>query len=357
MMTVSHFCRVGEHRRRVLAGPLFAAFALAILAGSAGSAPAATGCSPFGNPPQTLIMNEVPTCAGGTLLGPWNDSDGTARYACLYQPASASASNKLPLLVWLHPSLVTADSIISTNILSFQNSFSLAAGTTGFVVLAPEGRDTTHFYPAPDNEGPGWDNWYRQFSPGTVKVGGVSYPENVDVATIDHFIGVVQAAGAVLNDRTFVSGWSNGSAMSYIYALNRPNVKAIAVYSAPDPFQAFNDPCPQTPVEDHPTTVAEIRVSNPKIQAYQVHNSCDIAGLCPNSEMIISQVANLGGNPDDDVIINDLKQEVGSCDPLCGTDPDGSSSNIPGTTVGSLNHIEWPLTWTEPMLDFLATHP
>ncbi|HXN13764.1 MAG TPA: hypothetical protein VN865_11690 [Candidatus Acidoferrales bacterium] len=263
----------------------------------------------------------------------------------------------MPLLVWLHPSLVTADSIISTNILSFQNSFSLAAGTTGFVVLAPEGRDTTHFYPAPDNEGPGWDNWYRQFSPGTVKVGGVSYPENVDVATIDHFIGVVQAAGAVLNDRTFVSGWSNGSAMSYIYALNRPNVKAIAVYSAPDPFQAFNDPCPQTPVEDHPTTVAEIRVSNPKIQAYQVHNSCDIAGLCPNSEMIISQVANLGGNPDDDVIINDLKQEVGSCDPTCGTDPDGSSSNIPGTTVGSLNHIEWPLTWTEPMLDFLATHP
>ena len=169
---------------------------------------------------------------------------------------------------------MTADSITSTNILLFQNNFSLVSGTTGFVVLTPEGRSTTHFYPAPDNQGPGWDNWYRQFSPGTVKVGSQSYPENVDAATIDHFIGVAQATGTVLTDKTFVSGWSNGSAMSYIYALNRANVNSIAVYSAPDPFQAFNDPCPQTPVEDKPASIAEIRVPNPKIQSYQVHNSC-----------------------------------------------------------------------------------
>jgi len=187
------------------------------------------------------------------------------------------------------------------------------------VVLTPEGRSTTHFYPAPDDSGPGWDNWYRQFSPGIKKIGGQSFPENVDAATIDHFIGVVQASGTVLTTKTFVSGWSNGSAMSYLYALNRPSVNSIAVYSAPDPFQAFNDPCPQTPVEDHPASNAEILVPNPKIQSYQVHNSCDIAGICPNSEMIISQVATLGGNPDVDVIINSLKQQVGFCDPLCGT--------------------------------------
>jgi hypothetical protein len=91
--------------------------------------------------------------------------------------------------------------------------------------------------------------------------------------------------------------------------------------------------------------------------SYQVHNSCDIAGVCPNSEMIISQVATLGGNPDVDVIINSLKQQVGFCDPLCGTDPNGTSSSLPGVSVGTLNHFQWPLTWTEPMLDFLATHP
>lgn len=356
-MRVSQLSHICEVRKLGLALPLFAVVAVAMLAAWPGPAIAAGGCGPFGDPPQTFISNEVPICLGGTRLGPWNDSDGTPRYACLYEPASATTSNPLPLLVWLHPSLVTADSIISTNILFFQNNFSLAAGTKGFVVLTPEGRDTTHFYPAPDNEGPGWDNWYRQFSPGTVKVNGVSYPENVDAATIDHFIGVVQATNTVLIDKTFVSGWSNGSAMSYIYALNRPNVNSIAVYSAPDPFKAFNDPCPQTPVEDHPASIAEISVPNPKIQSYQVHNSCDIAGLCPNSEMIISRVAALGANSDDDVIIDSLKQEVGFCDPLCGTDPDGSSSSVPGITVGSLNHLEWPLTWTEPMLEFLATHP
>jgi hypothetical protein len=354
-MTVGQRFHVREMRKFALAVVSILA-SLAILT-PCGSAGAASGCGPFGDPPQTLVSNPVPLCVGGTLLGPWSDSDGTQRYACEYAPATATTANPLPLLVWLHPSLVTADSITSTNILEFQNSFSLVAGTTGFVVLTPEGRDTTHFYPAPDNEGPGWDNWYRQFSPLTVKVGGQSYPENVDAATIDHFIGVVQATGTVLTNKTFVSGWSNGSAMSYIYALNRSNVRSIAVYSAPDPFQAFNDPCPQTPVEDHPASNAEIRVPNPKIQSYQVHNSCDIAGLCPNSELIISQVATLGANPDEDVIIDSLKQEVGACDPLCGTDPDGSSSNIPGTTVGSLNHIEWPLTWTQQMLEFLAAHP
>jgi hypothetical protein len=349
-MRVTYLVHVREMRRISFALSLVAVVAMLP------SASLAATCGPFGDSPQTLISNPVPICPGGTRLGPWNDSDGTPRYACLYQPAAASRSNPLPMLVWLHPSLVTADSISSTNILSFQNSFSLAPGTTGFVVLTPEGRDTTHFYPAPDNEGPGWDNWYRQFSPRIISVHGQSYPENVDAATIDHFIGAAQATGTVLANKTFVSGWSNGSAMAYIYALNRPNVNSIAVYSAPDPFQAFNDPCPQTPVEDDPSSIAEIAVSHPKIQSYQVHNSCDIAGLCPNSEMIISQVATLGANPDDDVIINDLKQQVGFCDALCGTDPDGSSSNLPGVTLGSLNHIEWPLTWTEPMLDFLAAH-
>jgi predicted esterase len=353
-MTAGHQSYLRERRKVALAVSLFAAIAIVVARPS--SSAAATGCTPFGNPPQTLVSSPVPMCTGGKLLGPWNDSDGTPRYTCLYSPSAASTSNPLPMLVWLHPSSVNADSITSTNILLFQNDFSLAPGTTGFVVLTPEGRSTTHFYPAPDNSGPGWDNWYRQFAPGVEKVGGQSFPENVDAATIDHFINVVQATGTVLTNKTFVSGWSNGSAMSYIYALNRPSVTSIAVYSAPDPFQAFNDPCPQTPVEDHPASNAEILVPNPKIRAYQVHNSCDIAGICPNSEMIISQVATIGANPDVDVIINSLKQQVGFCDPLCGTDPNGSTSSIPGTSLGTLNHIEWPLTWTEPMLEFLAAH-
>src|SRR5271167_1618267 len=68
-------------------------------------------CTPFGNPPQKLIANVVPKCSLGTLLGPWPDSDGTDRYACLYEPPAASSTNPLPLVVFLHPSSVTADGV------------------------------------------------------------------------------------------------------------------------------------------------------------------------------------------------------------------------------------------------------
>ena len=114
--------RVGRHfdvreTRKFALAVYFAA--VAILAAWPSSAAVAGGCTPFGNPPQTLVSSPVPMCTGGTTLGPWNDSDGTPRYACLYQAGAASTSNPLPLLVWLHPSSVTADSITSTNILSF----------------------------------------------------------------------------------------------------------------------------------------------------------------------------------------------------------------------------------------------
>src|SRR5580704_4787740 len=137
-MRAIHLSDIVAPRWFALVSSLLVAVAIATIAASPGSASAAIGCTPFGDPPQTLISDPVPTCLSGTLLGPWYDSNGTPRYACLYEPASASPSNRLPLLVWVHPSLVTADSITSTNILEFQNDFSLAAGTTGFVVLTPE---------------------------------------------------------------------------------------------------------------------------------------------------------------------------------------------------------------------------
>ena len=247
-------------------------------------------CGPFGNPPQALVQNEVPLCTGGKVLGPWSDSDGTPRYACLFTPQSAGPSNPLPLVIFLHPSLTTADSTeTATNWLDFLNSanVSTSPGSPGFILLAPEGRDTAHFYPAPDNEGPGWDNWYRQLNPaGNVSVRGQTYRENVDAATIDHFASEVTSSGIVKNDQIYVSGWSNGAAMGYLYGLSRPSVAAIGVYSAPDPFRAFNDPCPQSPVLQKPATNSEVRISNPGVPTLHIHNDCDIAGICPNGEYL-----------------------------------------------------------------------
>ncbi|HLX37163.1 MAG TPA: PHB depolymerase family esterase, partial [Candidatus Binataceae bacterium] len=196
-----------------------------------------TECTPFGDPPQPLVQNEVPECVGGSVLGPWNDSDGTPRYACLFTPLSASTSNPLPLVIFLHPSLVTADvTETGTNFLEYLNTANVSGNSSklGFILLAPEGRDTDHFYPSPDNVGPGWDNWYRQFSKGPVTVKGTTYPENVDAATIDHFMAQVIGTNMVDTNRVYLSGWSNGSAMAYAYGLARPAIASIAVYSAPN---------------------------------------------------------------------------------------------------------------------------
>src|SRR6202521_2131144 len=193
-------------------------------------------CGPFGDPPAKLIANVVASCADGTTIGPWNDADGTARYACLYQPPAASPSKPLPLIVYLHPSLANADSVRRyTNLLDFLKTANVSNDPSrpGFILLAPQGRNTSHYYPPPDRTGTGWDTWYRQFNPaGAIKAAGKLYPENVDAATIDHFIAAVEATGEVDRNRVYLSGWSNGGAMAYLYGLNRPQIAAVGVYSA-----------------------------------------------------------------------------------------------------------------------------
>ena len=317
------------------------------------------GCTPFGNPPQTLIMNEVPICAGGSVLGPWNDSDGTPRYACLFTPSAASTSNPLPLVIFLHPSITTADTTeTGTNFLEYLNTANVSDDSSklGFILLAPEGRDTTHFYPSPDNTGPGWDNWYRQFNQGPVTVKMHTYPENVDASTIDHFMAQVVGSNMVDTNRIYLSGWSNGSAMAYAYGLARPAIAAMAVYSAPNPYQAFNDPCPQTPVITKPTSNSQLQIFNLGAPTYHLHNDCDIAGICPNGELLMHELLPTGTGVQD-TIINSATAVTNGCLDACGTNPDGDPSNELATTLGTANHVRWPSTWVPALLDFFRAHP
>ena len=125
-------------------------------------------CGPFGNPPAKLIANVVPKCDDGKLIGPWKDSDGTPRYACRYQPPPSTPPKPLPLIVYLHPSLANADSVRRyTNLLDLLKTANVSDDSSrpGFILLAPQGRNTVHYYPPPDHTGSGWDNWYRQFNP------------------------------------------------------------------------------------------------------------------------------------------------------------------------------------------------
>jgi pimeloyl-ACP methyl ester carboxylesterase len=317
-------------------------------------------CTPFGAPPAAIYSNYVPRCPRGVVLGPWKDRDGIARHACVYEPGNVSSAKPLPLVVFLHPSLFPAGILERwTNLLDYLATADLTGDPSrrGFILVAPEGRDTHHYYPPPDASGLGWDNWYRQLSPnGDVTVNGRVYPENVDAATIDHFIAAEEATGKVDRNRVFVMGWSNGGAMAYLYGLNRPNIAAAAIYSAPDPFELGVDPCPQRPVAAAPATNAELQIANPRLPTYQVHNNCDIAGLCPNIEFLLGQLRALGGEARDSIIGHD-QNEVASCDDSCGTNKDGDLRNFKAATRGARNHVRWPGKWTSKMIDFLRDHP
>jgi predicted esterase len=343
--------------------PTAAMLALCLLnaACSTATGPSAKACGPFGDRPAVKIEAEQPLCVGGVRLGPWKDSNGSERYACLYEPATGASTGALPLVVYLHPSLFGTETIYLTNLLHYQNSMALDGdGPRGFIVLEPGGRKTSHFYPFPDQKGIGWDNWYRQLNPaGDVKVGGTLYKENVDAATIDHFIAEESGAGRVDTRRIYLTGWSNGAAMAYLYALNRPNVAALAVYSAPDPFGAFDDQCPQKPVAHPASEDAEIQIFNPGLPSLHIHNNCDAAGICPNCEQLTSQLAAAGVTVTD-IIVDSVGGQVSGCMNACGTNPNGDPdplSNSLGWTVGLANHSRWPLTWTRRMLEFFRDHP
>jgi predicted esterase len=327
---------------------------------------AGTRCSPFGNPSAQVdrgwfarvVTAGNSVCLGGTLLGPWTDRDGDARYACLYEPPRAGEREPLPMLVFLHPSETSAYSVILTGLVGLIDKGNLGEENPGFILLAPQGRYTTHLYPGYDSNALGWDNWYRQLSPtGAVAIGGATYDENTDAASIDHFVDEMIAKGKVDRKRIYMMGWSNGAAMALLYALNRPWVAAAAVYSAPDPFSALFDVCTQTPVAVAPAGDGQARVFNPRVPLMHVRNDCDIGGICPNGSRFAARVRALGGSIED-VIIDSSGRRIPACDDSCGTDEmaDGQIGTVAGLR-GMARHLRWPAQWNELMLSFLRRHP
>ena len=341
-----------------------ACLALAVVIASSISAIAAP-CGPFGDPPAevshgwfaSFLTRHSPVCSGAKLLGPWRDAGGDERYACLYEPSGATSKTPLPLVVFLHGSVATADSVKFTGLVDLMGKADLGGKRPGFILLAPQGRYTAHFYPGLDAHGFGWDNWYRQLNPSGIQtVDGTAYPENIDATTIDHFVAQVVAGGKVDTSRIYLTGWSNGAAMAMLYALNRSWVAAAAAYSAPDPFAAFFDLCSQAPVAGVANGPGQIHVFNPQVPIMHVRNDCDIGGICPNGNRFAERIRAMGGSIDD-VILDPSGNRVTSCDESCGSDAMGDGQIAKSAELrGLVHHVGWPTEWNDRMLGFLRQH-
>lgn len=322
--------------RRVLS--VFAAV-VSLGVGSAGQAQVCTS-----NPPRPVTgQMQRPYCDGGEVLS-WDNSSEPeghrTRYACLSVPSHASPEKPLPMIVYLHPSLFTPDTVYTaTNLPLFLETADLSEDSErpGFVLLAPQGRDTEHFYPAPDDRGPGWDNWHRDPN------------DNVDVQAIDHFIDEVIGRGIVDTSRIYLTGWSNGAAMAIWYAQIRPDtVAAAGVYSPPNPYGDFDDPCPRTEFSDLP-----------KVPILMINNDCDIAGICQTADAL-SRSFLAAGLPVEHWLVDSALQPADRCLELCARSPQPFppwAGLGPDSTLGTANHSRWPHTWTPALLRFFRRHP
>ncbi|CAF2102455.1 unnamed protein product [Rotaria magnacalcarata] len=253
----------------------------------------------------------------------FTDTDGNQRQACLL---ITSTSKRLPIIVWLHASLLSPSTIFLTNLVNEASSTNLTGkinGPLGYHLLVPLGRDTTHIYPSPDDKGLGWDNWYRNYNRSDPAL-------NVDVQTIDYFIDQVVNRRTDLqvdSSRVFMSGWSNGAAMALQYALNTPKIAAAAVYSAPDPYRDYKDPCAQTPNVTYHTPVLTL------------YNQCDIIGICETGKAFIDDLNNRYGNKQvaNVTIFGSDFQIKTTCNLACND----------LSILAVAQHLRWPITLNE----------
>jgi predicted esterase len=301
----------------------------------------------YGNPPRPhttsvdgLAQSLYPVgvaCAlrGGEVLR-WTDPEGRPRLACAQVPRGASTTSKRPMVVFLGGSLFRTDYqgiINGLELLSKTADLTGDPARPGFIYVSVEGRDIAHFYAFPNDEGLGWDNWYRNFNRNDPAL-------NLDAAAIDHFIATFTDRGIVDPKRVYMMGHSNGGAMAILYGMNTRGIAATAVYSPVDPFEDPGDPCPQTP----------FGINNRPIMT--IHNRCD-AGLCPTGAIAFRQSlhAAMPRLPLTSIIISAGQAPVADCAASCASGQGGDL--IPGY----LFHLRWPLTWNDDYLTFLREHP
>jgi poly(3-hydroxybutyrate) depolymerase len=289
-------------------------------------------CSADGAPPFTTDQPVTvrPYCYQGRLLS--FNQNGITRYACFNAPQQArgeqGAGRKWPLLIYLHGSLTTPDSLylFGRELFDLHNTYLLSGDpdARGFYILAPEGRRATPWPSNGPQTGTGfhWDEWYR------------NPDDNLDALAVDHFLEEALATGRIDPRRIYVFGWSNGAYMSALYGVWRSDrIAAIGQYAGANPWS--RTPCPVTLEADRKVPVVLLR------------NLCDALVPCATTSQWIETLEDLNWPFEyHNLSLRGDLTSASSCAQRCSRER------------GLYEHVRWPKKEALlEMLGFLREHP
>lgn len=252
-----------------------------------------------------------PACRGAQVLE-WKDGEGSPRYACVFSPRDVELRAPLPVVVFFHAAHDDPTSVDKkTTLRRLGARLDLTGDPTraGFIVLAPQGRAIQG-----GRRGATFDVAYTG-------------ADNVDVATVDHFLDVLDAKKLVDRRRIYTLGNGAGGLMALTYAMLRADrVAASAVFASEAPS-------------------AEWQCAEPPPPAMAVYRACDAVVPCESVERWVrarqaasAETASL------------RLGTAGEEEPLCAV------RNKCTERKGAANHARWPKLREEDMVRFLGRH-
>ncbi len=266
--------------------------------------------TPSGTPTETRRNVGRPACRDAQVLET-RDSSGSPRYACAFIPRGIEARSPLPLVVFFHDALddpTSVDKQTWLRKLGARFDLSKDPAHSGFVVLAPQGRALK------GHKGTTFDTEH-------VAV------DDADVATVDHFLGVLEDRKLVDRRRVYALGAGTGGLMAATWSMLRADrVAAFGVYASAAPSAAWSCAGPPPP-------------------AFAIYRACDAVTACDGVERWL--------RARDAVSADTAFLRLGSFleeEPTCAVTKKCTKDK------GETNHARWPRGREGEFLRFFARH-